>query len=65
MDTKELQLEKSFREALRVIQFGTHDKSLSEDGSSELEEEQFSQTHGGITAMTSGGDHCDLGSHPI
>lgn len=39
-------------------------KSLSEDGSPQLKEEQFSQTHEGITAMTLGGNHCEQGSHP-
>lgn len=41
----------------------TLDKSLLEDGSSQLEEEQFFPTHGGIPAMTQG-NCCELGSHP-
>lgn len=44
-------------------------KSLSEGGSSELREEQFSQTHEGIPAMTLEGYQCGLGSrhrlHPL
>lgn len=38
-------------------------KSQSEDGSSQLREEQFSQIHEGIPAMTLGGNHCGLCSH--
>lgn len=40
--------EKSSREALQGIRFGTRcrlDKSLSESGRSQLEEKQFPQTH--------------------
>lgn len=40
----------------------TLDKSLWEDGSSQLEEEQFFPTHGGIPAMAQG-NRCELGSH--
>ena len=54
-----------------MIQFGTHAHALqiTVRGCSELREEQFSQTHEGIPAMTLEGYQCGLGSrhrlHPL
>lgn len=65
-ETKELHLKKSPERHLEWSNLGpllTPCKSQSEDGSSQLREEQFSQTHEGIPAMTLGGSHCGLRSH--